>query len=79
MADETITYVQHLYNYLQQLLKDDNEYKEDIDFVRDGYDQEIDTLRQMAYHSDELLISYQQELVQASGIQNVKLKFVMNQ
>lgn len=79
MADTTLTGIQHLYNYLNQLIKDDVEYKEDIDFIRDGYDGEIDKLRQIAYHSDELLLAYQQELIQASGIGNVKLKFIMNQ
>jgi len=66
-------------NFLNQLLKDDNEYKEDIDFIRDGYNAEIDNLRQIAYHSDELLLAYQQELCQVTGITNVKLKFIMNQ
>lgn len=36
-------------------------------------------MRKLAFHSDDLLLQYQQELVQASGIINIKLKFVMNQ
>ena len=79
MTDTTLTGIQHLCNYLNQLLKDDGEYKEDIDFIRDGYNQEIDDLRKIAYHSDELLLTYQQELCQMSGVANVKLKFIMNQ
>lgn len=71
--------VQHLYNYLEQLIKDDTEYHDDINFVRDGYDPSIDDLRTIAFHSDELLLSYQQTLAQITGVHNVKLKFVMNQ
>jgi DNA mismatch repair ATPase MutS len=58
--------VLHIYNHLQQLLKNDEEYREDIDFIRDGYQEQIDELRKIAYHSDELLLQYQQELSQKS-------------
>jgi len=50
-----------------------------MDFVRDGYQSEIDELRKIAYHSDELLMQYQQELAQTAGIPNVKVKYVLNQ
>jgi DNA mismatch repair ATPase MutS len=53
-----------MYNHLEQLLKNDEEYKDDIDFIRDGYQEKIDELRKIAYHSDELLMQYQQELAQ---------------
>jgi DNA mismatch repair protein MutS len=72
-------YLQHLYNYLEQLLKNDEEYKNDIDYIRDGYHEKIDELRKIAYHSDELLLQYQQELAQAAGIPTVKVKYVLNQ
>lgn len=36
-------------------------------------------MRRIAYHSDELLLEYQQFLVRTTGVHNVKLKFVMNQ
>jgi len=68
-----------LYNYLEQLLKNDEDYKDDIDYIRDGYNAKIDELRKIAYHSDELLLQYQQELAQIAGISNVKVKFVLNQ
>jgi len=60
-------------------LKNDEEYSDDIDFIRDGYQDKIDELRKIAYHSDELLLQYQQELAQIAGIPNVKVKFVLNQ
>ena len=79
LDDEDKNAVQHVYNHLQQLLKNDEDYREDIDFIRDGYQEQIDELRKIAYHSDELLLQYQQELSQMSGVNNVKLKYVMNQ
>jgi DNA mismatch repair ATPase MutS len=45
------------------LIKKDDEYKDDINFINDKYNTEIDELRKIAYHSDELLLNYQQELV----------------
>ena len=72
-------YVQHLYNHLEQILKNDEEYKDDIDFIRDGYQNKIDELRKIAYHSDELLMQYQQELAKVWWIPNVKVKYVLNQ
>lgn len=64
---------------MEQLLKNDEEYKNDIDYIRDGYHEKIDELRKIAYHSDELLLQYQQELAQAAGIPTVKVKYVLNQ
>lgn len=79
MSEPSQSYLQNLYNYFEQLLKNDDEYKDDIDFVRDGFNSQIDELRKIAYHSDDLLIHYQQELAQIAGIPNVKVKFVLNQ
>ena len=79
MSENTQTYIENLYNYLEQVLKNDEEFSDDMDFVRDGYQSEIDELRKIAYHSDELLMQYQQELAQTAGIPNVKVKYVLNQ
>jgi DNA mismatch repair protein MutS len=79
LSDEDKNAVLHVYNHLQQLLKNDEDFHEDIDFIRDGYQEPIDALRKIAYHSDELLLQYQQELSHMSGVNNVKLKYVMNQ
>ncbi len=68
--------------YLQKLIKNEDEnykIKDNIDFIQDGYCEEIDELRRIAYHSDELLMNYQQELVHYFGIQNIKLKYIKNQ
>lgn len=69
----------HLWKELEKALKANEEMKIEMDFVQDNYDSEIDKLRNIAYHSDETLMEYQQFLVQATGVQNVKLKYVMNQ
>ena len=79
LSDVSLDRLQHLYNYLEQLLKNDEEYKDDIDYIRDGYNEKIDELRKIAYHSDELLLQYQQELAQRAGIPTVKVKFILNQ
>ena len=71
--------MQHLYNYLEQLLKNDDEFHDDIDFIRDGYHTQIDEMRTIADHSDEVLLQYQQELARIANIPNVKVKFVLNQ
>lgn len=79
LTDTTHSFLQHLYNYLEQLLKNDDEFHEDMDFIRDGYTPQIDEMRTIAYHSDELLLQYQQELARIANIPNVKVKFVLNQ
>ncbi len=79
LSETTQWDVHHIYNHLEQLLKNDDEYKDDIDFIRDGYQSTIDELRKIAYHSDELLMQYQQELANVAGIPNVKVKYILNQ
>jgi DNA mismatch repair protein MutS len=75
----TIDSIWELYNYLQKILKEDEYVKDDIDFISDWFDENIDNLRKIAYNSDEMLMDYQQELVQKSNVWNVKLKYVINQ
>lgn len=67
-----------LYNYLVHLLKEEG-LNDEIDYIKDGFDGEIDELRRIAYHSDELLLAYQQEVMQHSKVPNVKVKYVSNQ
>jgi len=64
---------------LLALLKADDQLIGDSDYIADGRDSQIDELRKLAYHSDDLLMSYQQKLVASSGITNIKLKFITNQ
>lgn len=68
-----------LYESLQRMLKSDQEVMDSDYFIEDWWNNEVDELRKVAFHSDDLLMQYQQFLVQESWVQNVKLKFVMNQ
>lgn len=77
--DQSSDKVKWLYEHLNTLLKADDLVKDDINFINNWYDTTIDELRKTAYNSDELLMEYQQELVNKSWIANVKLKFVTNQ
>jgi hypothetical protein len=43
-------------------LKDDG-FTIEKDFIQDGFSQEVDKLRDLAYNSDKLILDYQQELV----------------
>lgn len=52
---------------------------DEVNFVREGIDQEIDVLKTLAFHSDELLLEYQKHLVEKTWVTNVKLKYVSNQ
>lgn len=76
---QSLTALTSLYDLLQQALKADIELLGDDNFIADGYDEEIDRLRKLAYHSDDELFSYQQQLVQKTGINNIKVKYIINQ
>ncbi|MCK9467252.1 MAG: DNA mismatch repair protein MutS [Candidatus Absconditabacterales bacterium] len=71
--------IENLYKTLEKVLKNDEFIKNDIDFIADGYNKEIDRLRKIAYHSDEMLMDYQNELAKVSKVSNVKLKYIINQ
>lgn len=71
--------VEDFYHTLQATIKDDEDFADDMNFIRDGVDTEIDRLRKIAFHSDNLLLEYQQLLAEITGISNVKVKFILNQ
>jgi DNA mismatch repair protein MutS len=48
------------------------------DFIKDGFSSHVDELRKIAYHSDKLIIDYQQELVEQLQVA-VRIKYVNNQ
>ncbi len=77
LSDEELNTVQNIYKYLQTTFK--AEVTNDNDFVQDGIDERIDELRNIAFHSDELLLQYQQTIVQHTGISAIKVKFITNQ
>jgi DNA mismatch repair ATPase MutS len=79
MPENQLNQLSSLYNLLHTALKKDEEIKLDMDYISDNYHAEIDQLRKIAYHSDELLLDYQQLLAKSTPINNVKLKFIINQ
>lgn len=79
MQDTELNQLSQLWQTLYRALKPDAQIKQDAEFIADTFDEEVDRLRKIAYHSDELLLEYQQFLTRVTGVHNVKLKFVMNQ
>lgn len=79
LEDGALDSVRNLYNYLDQLLKDAESIQHGQDFVREGYSDEVDQLKQIAFHSDTLLLEYQQELAAYVGATGLKIRFVKNQ
>lgn len=79
LSDDDIETLQSLYLDLKNSLKDDEEIVNWENFIADWRNAEIDELRNIAFHSDDLLLQYQQILAKQSWIWNVKLKYVTNQ
>jgi hypothetical protein len=48
------------------MLKSDQEVMDGDYFIAEGWNSEVDELRKIAFHSDDLLLQYQQFLVQQS-------------
>ncbi len=66
-----------LLDTLNKWLKDEN-FTVEKDFIQDEFSHEVDELRGLAYHSDKLILDYQQELVEKLWV-NVRIKYVNNQ
>lgn len=78
VTQETINNIKNFYWILESALKDEWEYSE-TDYIKDWFNNEIDELRKIAYHSDDLLIRYQQKLIQETWINWIRLKYINNQ
>ena len=75
-----ISLSENLKNLLETLNKwlKDEWFTIEKDFIQDKFSQEVDELRDLAYHSDKLILDYQQELVSILWV-NVRIKYVNNQ
>jgi len=71
--------IKDFYNNISKTIKDDEDFNDEMNFIRDEVDPEIDRLRKIAFHSDNLLLEYQQLLAEITKISNVKVKFILNQ
>ncbi len=78
LSQEDKEQVAMIWDYLHQTLKTEID-NEEINFIKDGYNNHIDELRKTAFHSDKLLLDYQQKLITETWIQNIKIKFIRNQ
>ena len=66
-----------LKNLLNEWLND-WDFSVEKDYIKDGFSEKVDELRKIAYHSDKLLIDYQQELVNKFWLP-IKIKYINNQ
>ncbi|MEF2175483.1 MAG: DNA mismatch repair protein MutS [Candidatus Absconditabacteria bacterium] len=66
------------YKLVDSAIKDDD-FQEDMNYIKDGFDKEIDELRKKAFNSDEILLDYQNHLIHTTGLNSLKIKFVTNQ
>ena len=68
-----------IYQKLVETIKDEEYMTDEIDYITNWFDTQIDELRKIAYESDTLLMDYQQELVRHTWLNGIKLKYVKNQ
>ncbi len=76
--DQDIDRCRQLFSSLEQAIIA-SQVSGDQGYIVDGYDPETDHLRQLVFHSDEVLLAYQQELIQITGINAIRLKYVQHQ
>lgn len=78
MSTEVLSKNQEFLSKLHYLLRNEW-FSESSDYINDWVDPKIDELRKIAYHSDELLLEYQRELVSYTGLSLLKIKYISNQ
>lgn len=49
------------------------------EYIRDGYDAQIDELRTLIHHTDQILLWYHQQLINHTKISDIRIVFVTNQ
>lgn len=76
-SESTISTIKDIYTKLKTTIKEEIT-NESIDYINDWVETDIDRLRDIAYHSDQLLISYQQEICKKAQSNNIKIKYVSN-
>lgn len=78
VSKEWIRHITDLVSYLSMMLSmeviSDQEW-----YICSWVDVHLDELRSIAYNSDDLLLTYQQELVENSWVKNIKIKYIKNQ
>lgn len=66
------------YKLVDSAIKDED-FQEDMNYIKDWFDKEIDELRKKAFNSDEILLDYQNYLIHSTWLNSLKIKYVTNQ
>ncbi len=75
-----IKHLTALYDRLTEMLKPDDELSNNADeYIRSGYDNSVDELRNLVHHTDQILLQYHQQLINHLDTSEVKIVFVSNQ
>ncbi len=65
-----------LYVYLDKIIIDDAPTsKKDGNFIKDGFNKDIDDLRDIKKNSNKWLLNFENEEIQKTGIKNLKIKY----
>lgn len=79
--DDTLEFkdLEAIFEVLENLLKPDIDLSNNAsEYIRDGYDAEVDELRDLIYHTDKILLKYHQKLIKHVGTSEIKIIFVRN-
>lgn len=78
LSEEDLNVMKNISEYLSSMLVMEN--ISDFEwYILSWVDDRLDELRSITYHSDDLLLKYQQELVSGSWVSNIKVKYIKNQ
>lgn len=69
-----------MYSLLQSAIKaTDLLSPQTEEYIADGYDAQVDELRHLVHHTDQILLAYHQQLINHTQINELKIVFVTNQ
>lgn len=65
-----------IYNLINESIVDEPpNFINDGDFIRDGYNKDLDEIKGRSRHSEKLLLDYENKLKEESGIKNLRVKY----
>lgn len=72
--------ISHVQSLIKKVIKPDESLDMwSTEYIRDGYDSTVDELRQLIHHTDQILLSYHNQLITHLNCPEIKLIFVTNQ
>ncbi len=73
---ESLDDLQDLYVYLEKIIIDDAPTnKKDGNFIKDGFNKDIDELRNIKRNSNKWLLDFENQEIEKTGIKNLKIKY----